>query len=164
LLKANNEDIEESQPVGYQEVGDSSKGKQVAPIESRLPRNPNLTDAELKRQQLEANNHYEASWYRYVILLSYTMATTASSFQMMVFSSVSTLIVDTYGVQDVDVSFCVMFFLISFILFNFPSIYVLENLGLKWTFKLSALGTALGAWGRYYVTKETGSFTYLLIA
>ena len=83
---------------------------------------------------------------------------------MMVFSSVSTIIVDIYDVADVDVSYCVMFFLISFILFNFPSIYVLENLGLKWTFKLSAAGTALGAWLRYYVTKETGNFTYLLIA
>jgi len=80
------------------------------------------------------------------------MATTASSFQMMVFSSVSTIIVDIYGIKDVDVSFCVMFFLISFIVFNFPSIYVLENLGLKWTFKLSALGTALGAWARWFVT------------
>lgn len=83
---------------------------------------------------------------------------------MMVFASISSDIGEIYDITVTDVSYCVMFFLISFIIFNFPSIYVLENLGLKWTFKLAALGTALGAWARYFITMETGSFTNLLIA
>ena len=71
------------------------------------------------------------SWYRWVILGTYTLALTASSFTMMTFAPISTIVSDVYGVGTTLVNSCVVVFLISFILFNFVSVWALEKFGLS---------------------------------
>lgn len=73
------------------------------------------------------------TWYRWVILATYTLALTGSSYTMMSFAPVSTIVSDVYGVSTTLVNSCVVVFLISFILFNFVAVVALENFGLSKT-------------------------------
>lgn len=68
-----------------------------------------------------------------MILASFTSCTTASSFAMITFAPVQSIIVDVYDVPATVVSSCVVFFLLSFIIFNFASISALENAGMAKT-------------------------------
>jgi hypothetical protein len=66
-------------------------------------------------------------------LATYTASLTASSFTMMSFSPISSIVAEVYEVTPMIVDSCVVVFLMSFVLFNFVSVYALENLGLKTT-------------------------------
>jgi hypothetical protein len=80
-----------------------------------------------------SDQEYIVSWYRWVILGSYTLTLTASSFTMMSFAPVSTIVATVYQVESIVVNSCVVVFLVSFILFNFVSVFVLETFGLSLT-------------------------------
>lgn len=88
---------------------------------------------------------------------------TSNAFCMMTFSPVSKTVGTVFGVEDIIVNSCVMIFLVSFIVFNFPTVYILEKLGLSKTFRFCALGTVAGAWGRYFALSVIGEFKYLLL-
>ena len=68
---------------------------------------------------------------------------------MMSFSAISKIVGEVYDVHDIVVSMGVTIFLISFILFTFLTVPTIEKLGLKWTFRIAAAGTILGAWGKW---------------
>jgi hypothetical protein len=70
---------------------------------------------------------YELSPKRWMILISFTLATTSTAYFMMAFAPIQSIIVDVYDVSATIVSSCVVFFLVSFVLFNFASISALEN-------------------------------------
>lgn len=65
-----------------------------------------------------------------MMLFSFTLATTSTAYFMMAFAPVQSIIADVYDVSASTVSSCVVFFLISFVLFNFASISALENYGI----------------------------------
>jgi hypothetical protein len=62
---------------------------------------------------------------------------TGSAFAMMNFSSISEIIALTYKVDKLLVNICVICFLISFIFFNFLSIFLMEKYGLKITVSIN---------------------------
>jgi hypothetical protein len=76
---------------------------------------------------------YTQTWYRWVILVTYTMVLTGSSFTMMSFSPISTIVSEVYEVDSQAVNSCVVVFLVSFIFFNFISVFALETFGLATT-------------------------------
>ena len=69
---------------------------------------------------------------------------------MMNFSSVAVIVADIYNITQFAVNSCVMVFLMTFVLVNFPSIWAMEK-NIKLTFVASASGTVIGAWGRYII-------------
>lgn len=73
------------------------------------------------------------------MLISYTLATTSTAYFMMAFAPVQSIIADVYNVSASTVSSCVVFFLVSFVLFNFASISALENYGIAKTVSNSSL-------------------------
>jgi len=72
--------------------------------------------------------------YRWVILSSFILVLTTGAWVMTTFSPISSIVAEIYGVSAVMVNSCVIVFLISFIVFNFLSVWALEVMGLKWTF------------------------------
>lgn len=89
------------------------------------------------RPQEQVIDEYIVSWYRWVILVTYTLTLTASSYTMMTFAPISTIVANVYEIDTTIVNSCVVVFLISFILFNFVSVWALENYGLSPTVSLN---------------------------
>jgi len=75
--------------------------------------------------------------YRWVILSSFILVLTTGAWVMTTFSPISSIVAEIYGVSAVMVNSCVIVFLISFIVFNFLSVWALEVMGLKWTVSYS---------------------------
>ena len=97
-----------------------------------------------------------------MILLSYALSLTSTSFAMMNFASVSKTVAVVYGVDDVVVNSLVLLFLISFVVMNFVTIVALEW-SLTKTFKSVAVLTILGAWIRYFTLSASDNFYTIFI-
>ena len=67
--------------------------------------------------------------YRWVVLLTYTLAYTSSAYVMTTFAPISSIVAKVYDVTPLIVNTCVSIFFMSFVLFNFLSVYVLERVG-----------------------------------
>jgi len=106
---------------------------------------------------------YKTSPYRWFLLMQYSLAVTSSAYMMMTFSPISKITAEVFGVDDIIVNSCVMVFLVTYVVLNFICVQALEKLGLKTTFKICAIGTMLGAWGRYLLLEYTSNFMLLLI-
>ena len=76
---------------------------------------------------------YKTTPLRWVILVCFILVLTTGAWVMVSFSPVSSIVADVYGVSAVIVNSCVVVFLLSFIVFNFMSVWALEIMGLKWT-------------------------------
>lgn len=73
-----------------------------------------------------------------------------------------------YGISIVTVNTSTICYFASYILSNFPSTYLIEagqtqGHGLMISFKLGALATVIGCWGRYFITLVGDEFSLILI-
>ena len=81
---------------------------------------------------------------------------------MMTFSTVSGIISDVYEVRLAVVSSCVSVFLISSIIMQIPSVYIIEKFGLSYSFKLAAILTIGGSWLRFICLGSFDNFEILM--
>ena len=82
---------------------------------------------------------------------------------MMNFGSVAITVSKIYDINVIWVNFCVTLFLISFVIFNFPSTIAIEK-NIKWTFVMSAGAQTIGSWLRYFILLKTNNFYGLIFA
>ena len=72
----------------------------------------------------------KATGYRWLILISVFLMLTTSTFICMTFSTVSGLVSDIYHVKVIYINGCVTVFFVTQVIFNFPSVPIIERCGL----------------------------------
>jgi hypothetical protein len=86
---------------------------------------------------------------------------------MVAFTAIAETVADAYGVDDEDVTFLVMVFFISFMVFNFFAMFALEwkqGRGVAICFRVSAVSIMIGAWGKWFSLKELENFNLCIVS
>ncbi|KAH7969928.1 hypothetical protein HPB52_022639 [Rhipicephalus sanguineus] len=78
------------------------------------------------------------------------------------YSIIASVIKDHYGVSDTVISWTSLLYLIGYMTLAFPSAWILDNMGLRITVLIGAVGTALGACIKTFAVKP-GQFTLVLV-
>ncbi|KAH6936797.1 hypothetical protein HPB50_022756 [Hyalomma asiaticum] len=104
----------------------------------------------------------EATPRRFWILLTFCTLSMLNAFQWIQYSIIASVIKDHYGVSDTVISWTSLLYLIGFMVLAFPSAWILDNMGLRVTVLIGALGTAIGACIKTFAVKP-GQFTLVLI-
>ena len=99
--------------------------------------------------------------YRWVMLASLTMCSTASGFGQLGFAPIASVLTEVYGVSNLVPTMLVLCYFVAFILLNFPIIYVMEKFGIGCPLIFAGICTLLGAWVRYMVI-PTGNLYWVL--
>lgn len=88
-------------------------------------------EKQVEKARLQLDDDFVLSKYRWFVLFQISMAIVGSGQAMMTYSAVSTIVSEIYDVGPLTVNACVMEFLISFILFSFISVPIIEKRGLQ---------------------------------
>ncbi|KAH8025993.1 hypothetical protein HPB51_015342 [Rhipicephalus microplus] len=99
---------------------------------------------------------------RYWILLTFCTLSMLNAFQWIQYSIIASVIKDHYGVSDTVISWTSLLYLIGYMTLAFPSAWILDNMGLRITVLIGAVGTALGACIKTFAVKP-GQFTLVLV-
>ena len=110
----------------------------------------------------KASAKYSTAKIRWFMLFQFAMSLASTTFQMMSFASISSVIASIFEVDSVVVNFNVMVYLFAFVLFNFASISAIE-FSTKWTFKICAIANIVGSWGKWFALYATSNFYYLVV-
>ena len=110
----------------------------------------------------KASAKYSTVKIRWFMLFQFAMSLASTTFQMMSFASISSVIASIFEVDSVVVNFNVMVYLFAFVLFNFASISAIE-FSTKWTFKICAIANIVGSWGKWFALYATSNFYYLVV-
>ena len=86
---------------------------------------------------------------------------------MVAFTAIAETVGKAYDIEDEKITFLVMVFFISFMVFNFIAMYALEwkqGKGVAICFRLSAFFIMIGAWGKFYSLKELENFDLCIVS
>ncbi|KAL1420759.1 hypothetical protein MTO96_023801 [Rhipicephalus appendiculatus] len=99
---------------------------------------------------------------RYWILFTFCTLSMLNAFQWIQYSIIASVIKDHYGVSDTVISWTSLLYLIGYMTLAFPSAWILDNMGLRVTVLIGAVGTALGACIKMFAVKPD-QFTLVLV-
>ncbi|KAK8779713.1 hypothetical protein V5799_018948 [Amblyomma americanum] len=99
---------------------------------------------------------------RFYMLAIFCAASLINGFQWIEYSIIANVIQDYYGVEEIEVAWTSLVFHIGCVTLALPSSWILENMGLRVTVLLGALGTSIGSCVKIF-SVHPGRFNYVLL-
>ena len=100
--------------------------------------------------------------YRFVILLTFVMATAANGFGQFGYSPIANVIKELYPITSLQITLIVIIYYACYVVFFFPYTYFIDKKGIGKPIIVAAALTLIGAWIRYLVV-PTGKFYWVLV-
>lgn len=100
---------------------------------------------------------------RWLMLTVFTMMLTSTILVQTTFAPIASPVATIYSTSESNVNLLITSGFLCYIIFNIPAVWLLQRKGLKFTFKLCSVAIICATWARYFLLKETGNFSLLLI-
>ncbi|CAJ0927802.1 unnamed protein product, partial [Mesorhabditis belari] len=89
---------------------------------------------------------------RWAILVMFCLLSASNGAQWIIYSIISPIISDFYGVSYAAINWTSMVYMLTYIFFFIPAAWLLDKYGLRLSILLGAAGNCIGAWIRIFST------------